>query len=230
MNKKIHILVIVLIFIVFLNSVFADPSFYAKKDESYDFKIYCKNSSYSQCDSSTNCYLTIDYPNSVNMINNQTMSNSGVYFNYTLNSSLLNVESCFYSFNIDCSGEKNGFKNGYFCVTFSGNERQETNRTAMILGFITTIVFFAWMGIANDNRGVKIFAFGLSFIELIFMIGTMYASETGMIMTSLLKVNFYSMLILGFGVGIYTLNNYYRKILEEDELKKTGKWERNTKW
>ena len=82
---------------------------------------------------------------------------------------------------------------------------RENDMIAIILSFILVISYFAVLGAINKAVSLRFLCFALSIIELILMVAIVYVSEGMGDYMPLLYVNFYSILILGFGFGIATL-------------------------
>jgi len=69
--------------LLFSGIALAEPSFFYKKGESIDLKVPCSNNG-APCSALATCNLTINYPNSTNLVNNKLMTNNGAFHNYTL--------------------------------------------------------------------------------------------------------------------------------------------------
>ena len=86
---------------------------------------------------------------------------------------------------------------------------------------------------AKDNFGVRFLGYSFAFIELIYMVGVLFIWESGGILMNLLRINFYVMAIVGFGVGMIALFVHSIKIAipeEEMDQRADRKWEGNDKW
>lgn len=81
---------------------------------------------------------------------------------------------------------------------------KENNMIAIILVFILLISYFAILGWLNASNQLKFLCFSLSIIELIMMVAIIYISEGAGDYMPILSVNFYAILIVGFGVGMLT--------------------------
>ena len=87
---------------------------------------------------------------------------------------------------------------------------------AVIIVFIGLIAYFALLGWLNKSAQLKFLCFGLSIIELILMVGCIYLSETGGNYPILLQINFYSVLVIGFGLGMITIFAKYTELVTDD--------------
>lgn len=77
-------LILFSMFVLLLSSFgVADPVFYFKANQDVDLKIPCANDG-QQCSSLAVCNITINDPNSVNIVNSAGMTNNGAFHNYTL--------------------------------------------------------------------------------------------------------------------------------------------------
>lgn len=112
---------------------------------------------------------------------------------------------------------------------------RENNMIAIILVFILLISYFAILGLINNATQLKFLCFSLSILELILMVAIIYVAEGSGDYLVLLSVNFYAILIIGFGLGIMTFfiksaDNLNMMSDESDlKLKEEGKWN-NNKW
>lgn len=79
--KTIFIILILLTLIPLVN---AESSYTFKQGETIDLKISCFNNDYSSCDSSTDCNITIYYPNSSALVSGGELTYGANYYNYTI--------------------------------------------------------------------------------------------------------------------------------------------------
>jgi len=107
---------------------------------------------------------------------------------------------------------------------------RENNMIAIILVFIILITYFTVLGIINQYRSMQFLCFGLGIIELILMVATIYVSEDAGDYTVLLRINFYSILIIGFGLGMLTFFIKNAEIVSDYEIMPMeNKWGKD-KW
>lgn len=82
MKSKVVIGLMCLFFLLVLVS--AEPLFFVEKDADYDIKVSCEIGGV-RCSSSAICNLSVQYPNSSYLLNDEVMTNQdNGYFNYTL--------------------------------------------------------------------------------------------------------------------------------------------------
>jgi len=244
--KKIIILTLMILLIlpfVLAENYLGNSAFYVKQSEDTNIKISCISSSNEYCASSTSCNLTVLSPNGITLINNREMTHNPSYYNYSIPASNLS-NSGLYSSSMECRGTTSGFETFKFEVTPTGKEPREKNQNN-ILGILGIITFFIVMGIINkvalNNKkemqesfklplALEISSFGFALIEIVLLAGIMFAYELGFDFTKLLQINFYSILIVAFGVGMMTLINKmmdsfnWSEAMSEDE-----KWSKNNK-
>jgi len=69
--------------------------------------------------------------------------------------------------------------------------------------------------------------FGIGLVELVFMVGVLFINEYNVLMIGLLKINFYMISIIAFGLGIAILSLIYMKwfsLDKEDDKWQVKKW------
>jgi len=116
MNKKILLISLALLFVIFLiSNVSATQTF--QKGEIIDLKIPCFNNR-TYCAGSSSCSITVNYPNGSTMVSNQSMTNSNSYHNYTLpNSDVIGTYFC----SVVClEGACSGYSTFTFDITTTG--------------------------------------------------------------------------------------------------------------
>jgi len=106
--KKI-LLIGVIILALFATIVSAEGIGYVYNDRSdINLKIPCYNSTNAVCGSDVNCTLTIIDPDSSTLLNNVTMDKTGIYYNYTISQSLINLKYGEYHVTMYCFGSEYG--------------------------------------------------------------------------------------------------------------------------
>lgn len=109
---------------------------------------------------------------------------------------------------------------------------QETKMLSVIIGFVFIIAVLIWMGIIGQNVVMKFLPFSLALMEFIMLVFIILAQQSNSDITTLLTVNFYSILIAGGFIGLVNLWRYVNSMAdvsqtpEEDE----SKWGDNGKW
>lgn len=226
---------ILLLFVMILLSSLslATSDFMFKQNDAVDIKVPCYNPDNSKCNSNTNCSILINFPDGTNLINNGTMSYSGDYFNISFESNSFG-QLGIYPSSVSCVGETaNGFRPLTIEITPTGTENKN-NLLPIIAGFIFLIIFFTAVGASSqDDFGIRFISYAFALIQLIFMVGVLFIYESGGILIGLLKVNFYTMAIVGFGVGMYALFMHSLRIATPEvdlNAKADAKWDEKSKW
>jgi len=174
---------ILLIFSMFLlvSIVSATSSFVFEQDEAVDLKIACVDEIEQPCNSTIHCNITILYPNSTALVDNQVMTYGAVYYNYALNENQTATLGE-YSTNIFCSGVGNGFSTFTFEINPTGHEitqSQGFSSLGLILGVILIAVMFSYFGF-KFSESEKLFPVALFFM-VISLIISVYAMQLGYI-------------------------------------------------
>jgi len=107
------------------------------------------------------------------------------------------------------------------------------NMIAIVLGFITLAAYFGIMGFLTKGWAVKFVSLFLSLIELLVMVAVLYAANAGIEITDLLYINFISMTIIGFAIGMAAFFGMSLRVASpDDELNKPTnlKWDGKSKW
>ena len=230
--------IIILMFLMFLPIVIATPSFFIEQNKNFDLKISCFNSDNSFCLVTTNCSITVSTPNSTVIVNNQDMTFNTAYYNYTIkNNNLRNLGE--YQVITQCTGATDGFQTFSFEVTFDGLEPQPTakaiNNIPIIFGMIIAIIFFSILGYftkfektASMLFGLKFLSYAMAVVETVLLSFILYALTTDLVLTGILRVNFYIILIVGMGFGfaaIYlTVFRFVDFNTRKEEEEKNKKW------
>jgi hypothetical protein len=103
---------------------------------------------------------------------------------------------------------------------------KENNMLAIIISIGILIAFFIALAILNENLPLKFISFGIAVIQVILMLGLVYAYESNLNYINLLRINFYSTLIIGFGMAMITLILRSMKMINPSKDKKFyNKWQ-----
>ena len=182
----IWIFLIMLSIIIFVPHVFAivEADYNFKINRDADIKVACFDTDNSLCLNTTSCYITINYPDGQNLIEGAEMTFGNNYYNYIVNSSLLNQKGE-YRNTVNCVGVYNGYTSFVFSVSgdslFGFDLKKVSN---VILLFVMVLLYLGLMaiGFAFKNFGFAGFGFfvgivigfmlsGLSiFLTLLFML------------------------------------------------------------
>ncbi|UCD20528.1 MAG: hypothetical protein JSW08_01985 [archaeon] len=151
MDKKILLMFVIVIMISCCYGVIAPDQTFTRGD-TIDLKIPCFNNG-TYCSGSATCNLTIDYPNGTVMVDNQLMTNSVAYHNYTLPDS--DVIGTYFCSTTCVDGGNTGYSRYTFDITTTGFAGEG----------MMNIIFFIIVGFA-----VVILSLGLSKGDPIFVI------------------------------------------------------------
>src|SRR3989337_3610220 len=85
MKNKIISLIFLIGIIFFINLISAESEFFVSQNEDYCIKFSCETNGFF-CSGSSLCNISINYPNSSSLIDNQQATNlNNGYFQYCLN-------------------------------------------------------------------------------------------------------------------------------------------------
>lgn len=129
---------------------------------------------------------------------------------------------------------------GYTTTSTLVSDWFEGKMLAIVIGLFIGMLFFGYMGWSSKNAfAVKIFGYGISLLFLLDMFFLLWANETGQDLTSILRMNFYIMLILSFAIGFVALAIFVVKLMlpeqqsdkNEDDFSSDSKWSEGvSKW
>jgi len=127
------------------------------------------------------------------------------------------------------ANEANCLMYGYFSDNSTacaiGDVRGEMNMIGIIIALIASALFFWYVGFSNEGIGIKLFGYGVCLITILNMTALVYLNELGDSMTTLLKINFWSLLIVSFGMGMIGLSNLTIRFMSiNEEPKEEIKW------
>jgi len=134
---KIKLILGLITVLLMMQIVSADTEYVFKKGIDADLKVNCFENNLTLCSDSTSCYITVNYPDTTNLINNKTMSNSVTYFNYTIDGSKLDKVGE-YNAMVYCEGEDEG----YTVFTFEVNKEGSRLQSYIFLTFILIFLYF----------------------------------------------------------------------------------------
>jgi len=149
-------------------------SFYIPKDTNYSIKFNCEIDG-SVCSDSATCNVSIDYPNTSILVNNDAATLiSNARYNYSLNGSQNSLVAEDYKIDIVCyDGNVNGSQTIYYGVNPSGirpsEQRTNTITRSIYFIFIIGIILFLSFLFVNQSIPAKwtFFIFSIIF----FLIG-----------------------------------------------------------
>lgn len=162
---------------------------------------------------------------------------------FTINTNYLFEFHCYCpngnnSVEIPCYDEVTGLEiNFHSCTTkrvFSttGVDERNVNKPFMpvVWVIVFTSIFFLVTGFLTPKIGFKIAGIGIGIIELVILAFVVWINRDGNSIISILRMNFYILLILGFGIGfigliffVVRMMNPKDRLTEEKEDKKWSK-------
>jgi hypothetical protein len=126
--------------ILFTPFVNASYSYVFQKDNPADVKITCFDENKTLCSCATDCYLTINKPDSTNLIEGSQMTCGTNYFNYTLNSSQTSDLREYNVISRCVGGTSNGYSTFNYLISYNGKEPpSDFVKVLFILGFIALL-------------------------------------------------------------------------------------------
>jgi len=201
--KKITLLLLFGIFLI--NLVSASPSFYVTQYEPYDITFSCTDNSQllGFCSPATNCNITIIYPNSTIMVDNQNTTNLfNGKFNYSIISAQTNVNGE-YTVRAGCSG--NGLNNSAD-FTYEVNPLGKEGKSFLLNPILIFLTLFAFIFIGL-GVGLKIPPLGFIGSILLILAG-MYTMIYGFSDVTNLYTQGVAVALLGLGI-IFMLSSAY---------------------
>lgn len=141
-------IILFILALLVIPAVLATPSFYYRQNDVVDIKLPCTNDG-APCSDSSNCNISISYPNSSVYISQANMTNNLVYYNYTLTDSSVVGEYQIVVFCID--GVENGYSTFTFMITENGYEMNDWT-FILGLGLIVFLLFYFGFKITNPEH------------------------------------------------------------------------------
>jgi len=146
---------------IILASSFIIGQLYFKQDSIIDLKIPCFNNN-TYCSDIAFCNVTIIYPNGSVLVNNQNMTNSGAFHNYTLDETQTNILGEYNAVTICNDNGVLGSTTFTFQITGTGNENPSDLVMAMFLFFFIAILFYLMLFIFFGMKHFKSLDFDLN--------------------------------------------------------------------
>lgn len=148
MKFRILLTILLLSFVTFVSAqtidTQTDASYAFLTGQNVDLKVPCYNDG-DLCSALTTCNLTILYPNSTLLIDNQLMTNSIAFHNYSLNSTQTQLSGTYTMFVFCCDQGKCDNTNFQYLVNPAGivpsNEKSEAVRSSIWFFFLLGIIF-----------------------------------------------------------------------------------------
>lgn len=180
---------------------------YIKLNTDQKFHIHLFNASSGQpYTKDARCYLHV-YDINHNHIAIETTNTLNGDFDYEFSISGTNFTDIgYYPFIVQCNNSHvGGFVSGSIRSTIDGLEPNTRNLYPLIIASALIIAFFIIFAGMNDSIVFKFTGFGIAIIELLMMAGIVYAYVSGLDYLTLIRINFYSLLIITLGIGFIAL-------------------------
>jgi hypothetical protein len=163
MNKTITW---ILILILLVTPILAQTY---EQDEPLDIKAPCMNNG-TYCSASATCNVTIFYPNSTTLINNELMTNNQAYHNYSLTEEQTNILGE-YEVTIMCQdGTIYGYSTYNYKITPTGEEPSTSEGILYIGIFAVLLIFFIlciYGLITLDNLFIRFAILHISYLLIV---------------------------------------------------------------
>jgi len=143
------LILILLALIILPIAIAADPLYVYDDKEDVDLKINCQYSDYSLCNSTVNCYITINDPDTTNIVKNATMTYNDVYYNYTLQQNIIERNFGEYAISAYCDSGSESSLTQYKILISSENSRFPTYILLLII--LVFIYFLLVLGITRNE-------------------------------------------------------------------------------
>jgi len=223
------ILLIGLVFLLIITSVSANNNFYVNENASLYGTCLLANGSLG----GDNMTIDIYYPDSTIFVDDALMTNYAVG-QFVYNFSVPNILGE-YPYSMTCTENGNSFSNSDSFEVFNYDiqdfiqinvDDESTQSVGFVFGLAFVVIFFFVLGFMSSTIGLKLGAFGISLIELLILVGSMYSTSIGVDFSGVLKINFWGLLIVGLIFGLYAFYEHSVGMIDpnpEDNNKK-DKW------
>lgn len=249
MRFKIIVLILSILVLLFsIELVNGETSYTYNQNTDVDLKISCFDENNTVCDASTECFITIFYPDSTTLINNQSMTKQTTFYNYSLNTSQTSLLGT-YSTVAYCSGTTKGYSVFQYEIIDPNLASVDTGSGIFYIGllFLLIIIFgFIIYGLVkSENPIVKlscllggyiflaIIMFTLWQIAGIYLTSTPFIEKFAMIMFRVLMAGMLP-LVVGLivwliyqAITVKEIRSLMERGIPEDEAKarvKKKKW------
>jgi len=201
-SMKMAVLIIFGILTV-LGVAAADEEPVYKKGSVIDLKVSCFDDNQSYCSVDTTCTITINKPDSTNLVSNEEMTRGTSYFNKTLLPSQTQMTGKYQAV-VLCSGLTNGVSTFTFRINPSGSE-------SLSIGFYLLLFFIPYgllaFGVWKGDMPLAVFGtFGLYLLGIFLLIYGINGYKDNL-------VEGFSIITLG--VAFYTSVRYAFELFEK---------------
>lgn len=216
--------IIVLIFIFFA-SFASSETINLLYNSDYDIKMPCKLNG-NNCPSNVNCSLSLYYPNLSLAVYNQPMSYNIGYYNYSINSSILNTIGLYKS---DMTCNNSEYNNSYiFYVDVTkkpiyNSDTDYVSETRVISILISLILIFIALGVYFNIKDSQLrylfFMIAIVFIDALTFFGYTILDNINSTFTNVMYNIYWVMLIITLFVFFLMLIDLMRKYFKWKKAK-----------
>lgn len=188
--------------------------------------VFNKSSGAPLDNNSISCRVELtDHNGTVMLIGVPTVQED--HFKMCRNKSIVNSPEV-YGLTIVCNSSIVG---GYKTFFFEANEigiELPKNIFSIILGIAIIMLFFGIVGYLSDMLTIKSFGYGIALIQLVNIVFILYLNESNRSLISILRINFWSIFILAFGIGMIGLIMWTMKLVNPgiNEEEEQPKWKK----
>lgn len=163
-----------LLFLLILVMVNADPRYSYRKDDIVDIKEGCYlNGSY--CPAATQCNLTMNYPNSTNYAKDINMTRQGIDYNYTMSTTNVAGE---YPIKIVCCYEDDCDNDNFTIMIHSAGWLDVSPLIIIIAcGIMAFLLFYLSMNLETEHFFLKFFFVSIGLVLIIVVIPASLVAE-----------------------------------------------------
>jgi hypothetical protein len=126
---------------LYITNVSATSSYIYQQNTAIDIKASCFDTNNSLCDSGTNCFITINNPNSTILVLNQSMTRNLTYYSYAL-SDTQTTNLGEHSVIIYCSGTTKGYSVFNYEITQNGKPNPTSGIIVLFIISFLIILFY----------------------------------------------------------------------------------------
>lgn len=173
---KIHIITFLILIFSFtvVSAQQEDIRFYHERSTNLTIYEKCRIDG-AVCDATFTCRLTILTPSQTLAVDNETMLDGGVYWNFTLNDTNTSVNGV-YEATIDCSNSTDAGSDTFFYqITPDGSAPIDQGQGLILLGSIILLtiisLFFGFLGFRSKNVTIMLSFLSFSLLIIIFTLG-----------------------------------------------------------
>ena len=147
-------------------------------------------------------------------INTSLTNCSEITISFYMNGSTFIYNQIMEEYNaFNCNATFNQTNQGSYTFTYSTGdsgsiivERGELSMFSIIIGMLTVLLVFGLFGFLTKSYSLKVFGYGVAMIQLVNILFINYLNESGYSLLTILRMNFYIILILAFAIAMIALS------------------------